>query len=270
MKNLLALAVFLLAVPGVAQPENAASPEVKIKPKRAGFSRQARAERRSARDGSLAPDTEIIDAPTTAVLDNYGYSSRSRFYARGGVLQYLAFGVYPDVNLGASGAIDGLVGDEKHVRLRAPTAQVKWRFFEGDAELPSLAVGFDGQGYRYNAGDRRFNQRQRGFYVVATKEIAVPGFQFHPSFNVSDFDRNAIYGALPLTLNIRDKVSLLVEWDNIANWSDSRFNAGMRFYVTSGFHVDFAARALGAGGYYNDGAAKGSERVVQLRYAASF
>ncbi len=270
MRSLFALALLLLAAPVMAQPAGGSGPEVKIKPKRSGFSREARAERASARDGSLAPDTEIIDAPTTAVLDNYGYSSRSRFYARGGVLQYLAFGVYPDVNLGASGAIDGLIGDEKHVRLRAPTAQVKWRFFEGDEALPSLAAGFDGQGYRYNAGDRRFNQRQRGFYVVATKEIAVPGFQVHPSFNISDFDGNAIFGSIPFTLNIRDKVSLLVEWDNIANWSDSRLNAGMRFYVTSAFHVDFAARALGAGGFYNDGAARGSERIVQLRYAASF
>ncbi len=269
MRSLLALAVLLLAAPAFSQGD-ANAPEVKIKPKRSSFSREARAERRSARDGSLAPDTDVVDAPTTAVLDNYGYSARSRFYARGGLLQYLAFGVYPNVNLGASASVDGLVGDEKNVRMRAPTAQVKWRFYEGDEELPSLAVGFDGQGWRYNAGSRRFNQRQRGFYVVATKEIAVPGFQFHPSFNVSDFDSNAIYGSLPLTLNIRDKVALLAEWDNIANWSDSRLNAGLRFYVTPGFHVDFAARSLGAGGYYSDGAAKGSERIVQLKYSASF
>lgn len=260
----------LLAAPALAQPEgDVNAPNVQTRPK-SRFSREARAERASARDGSLAPDTEIIDAPTTAVLDNYGYSSRSRFYSRGGLLQYLAFGVYPNVNLGASGAVDGLIGDEKHVRMRAPTAQVKWRFFEGDAELPSLAVGFDGQGYRYNAGSKRFNQRQRGFYMVATKEIGVPGFQFHPSFNISDFDGNAIHGSLPFTLNIRDRVSLLAEWDNIANWSDSRLNAGLRFYVTPGFHVDFAARALGAGGFYSDGAARGSERIVQLRYATSF
>lgn len=270
MRTLLALSALLLAAPAFAQPEGAPAPEVKIRPKRSVFSREARAERAAAREGSLAPDTEIVDAPTTAVLDNYGYSSRSRFYSRGGILQYLSFGVYPNVNLGASASVDGLIGDEKHVRLRAPTAQVKWRFFEGDNELPSLAIGFDGQGYRYNAGDKRFNQRQRGFYIVATQEVGVPGFQVHPSFNISDFDSNALHGAIPLTLNIRDKVSLLAEWDNIANWSDSRLNAGMRFYVTSGFHVDFAARAIGAGGFYNDGAAKGSERIVQLKYSAAF
>lgn len=269
MKSLLALAVLLLAASASAQADGNAD-KVKIKPKRGGFSAEARAERRSSIDGSLMPDTEIIDAPTTAVLDNYGFGSRSRFYSRGGILQYINFGVYPNVNIGASGSIDGIIGDEKHVRLRAPTAQVKWRFYDGDEELPSLAIGFDGQGYRYNAADRRFNQRQRGFYFVATKEVLASGLQVHPSFNISDFDTNGIFGSLPVTLNIRDKVSLLLEWDNINNWSDSRLNAGIRFYVTNGFHVDFAARSLGAGGFYSDGAAKGSERIVQLRYSTSF
>jgi len=225
----------------------------------------------SSSDTSVqAPDPDIIDAPTSAVLDDHAYSTRSRFYSKGGVLEYLSFGVYPGVNLGASAAIDGFIGDEKSVRMRAPTAQVKWRFFEGDQALPSMAMGYDGQGYRYNSGDRRFNQRQRGFYIVGTKELGIPGFEFHPSFNISDFDSNAIFGTLPITLNIRDKAELLVEWDNIANWSDSRFNAGMRFFLTPNFHVDFAVRAIGAGGFYSDGAPKGPERIVQLKYSNSF
>lgn len=217
-----------------------------------------------------APDPDIIDAPTAAVLDDHAYSTRSRFYSAGGILEYLSFGVYPGVNLGASAAVDGFIGDEKNVRMRAPTAQVKWRFFEGDQALPSMAMGYDGQGYRYNSGDRRFNQRQRGFYLVGTKELGIPGFEFHPSFNISDFDSNAIFGTLPITLNIRDKAELLLEWDNIANWSDSRFNAGMRFFLTPNFHVDFAVRAIGAGGFYSDGAPKGPERIVQLKYSNSF
>jgi hypothetical protein len=222
-------------------------------------------------DNSIqTPDSDIIDAPTSAVLDDHAYSTRSRFYAQGGILEYLSFGVYPGVNLGASAAVDGFIGDEKNVRMRAPTAQVKWRFFEGDQALPSMAMGYDGQGYRYNNGDRRFDQRQRGFYIVGTKELGIPGFQFHPSFNISDFNSNAIFGTLPITLNIRDKAELLLEWDNIANWSDSRFNAGMRFFLTPNFHVDFAVRAIGAGGFYSDGAPKGPERIVQLKYSNSF
>lgn len=259
------LAALLLLGTAVLRAEEPTSDAVKIKTK----TKVARAVR-SARDGGITPSTDIIDAPTTAVLDNYGYSSRSRFYSRGGILQYLSFGVYPGINLGASAAVDGLIGDERHVRMRAPTAQVKWRFYEGDNEMPSFAVGFDGQGYNYNAGNRRFNQRQRGFYFVATKELGVPGLQLHPSFNVSDFDTNGVFGSLPLTLNIRDKAEFLIEWDNINNWSDSRLNMGLRAYLTPNFHVDFAVRAIGAGGDYNDGSPRGPERVVQLKYSNSF
>lgn len=257
-------ALLLLATSG-PRAEEPASSSVKIKSK-ASASRAAR----SARDGGGTPDTDVIDAPTTAVLDNYGYSARSRFYSRGGLLQYISFGVYPGINLGASAAVDGLVGDERNVRMRAPTAQVKWRFYEGDSQIPSFAIGFDGQGYSYNTGVRRFNQRQRGFYVAATKELGLPGLQLHPSFNVSDFDSNGIFGSLPLTINIRDKASILLEWDNISNWSDSRFNAGLRAYLTPNFNVDFAVRAIGAGGLYSDGSRRGPERVVQLKYSNSF
>ncbi len=221
-------------------------------------------------DATLQPDSEIIDAPTTGVLDYRGYSTRSRFFAGGGVLGYATFGVYPGINLGASAAVDSLVGDEKKTRVRAPAIQVKYRFYEGDAEMPSFAAGYDGQGYRYNAGDRRFNQRQRGFYVVASKEIGIPGLQFHPSFNVSDFDTNGIFGCLPLTLNIRDKVEVLFEWDNINNFRDSRINAGMRAFLSPSFHVDLAVRAIGAGGRYGDGSPRGPERIVQLKYTNSF
>jgi hypothetical protein len=258
------LAALLLGASGL-RAEEATSSAVKIKPK-ATASRAVR----SARDGGSTPDTDVIDAPTTAVLDNYGYSARSRFYSRGGLQEYLSFGVYPGINLGASAAVDGLIGDERHVRMRAPTAQVKYRFYEGDNQMPSFAVGFDGQGYSYNAGIRRFNQRQRGFYVVATKELGLPGIQLHPSFNVSDFDSNGIFGSIPLSINIKDKASILLEWDNISNWSDSRFNAGLRAYLTPNFHVDFAVRAIGAGGFYSDGGPRGPERVVQLKYSNSF
>lgn len=266
MKKSISLsAILLLLLASGLRAEEPVSDAVKIKPK-ASASRVIR----SARDGGSTPDTDIIDAPTTAVLDNYGYSSRSRFYSRGGLLQHLSFGVYPGINLGASMAVDNLIGDERNVRLRAPTAQVKYRFYEGDNTMPSVAVGYDGQGYSYNSTDRRFNQRQRGFYVVATKELGLPGLQIHPSFNISDFDSNSIFGSIPMTINIKDKVAILIEWDNINNWKDSRFNSGLRAYVTPNFNIDFAVRAIGAGGRYGDGASRGPERIVQLKYSNSF
>ena len=81
---------------------------------------------------------------------------------------------------------------------------------------------------------------------------------------------NGIFGSLPLSINIRDKATLMLEWDNINNWSDSRLNIGLRAYLTPNFHVDFAVRAIAAGGFYSDGGPRGPERVVQLKYSNSF
>ncbi len=238
----------------------AAAKGVKIKP-RGGSDAGA---------GLIAPDIDLVDVPTSAVLDYGGYSTRSRFAADGGLLQYVSFGVYQGVNIGGSLAIDGLIGNNRNVRVRSPNAQVKWHFYDGDRQLPSLALGYDGQGNDYNNVDKRYNNRQRGFYVVATQELGLPGLQAHPSINISDFDSNAFFGVIPFSYNIKDKVLVMLEWDNINNFIDSRLNSGLRVYVTPRFGIDFAIRGIGQGGVFNNGDSRGPERIVQLKYSASF
>ncbi|MDE2039695.1 MAG: hypothetical protein KGO96_05565 [Elusimicrobia bacterium] len=267
----LLLAAVLTAAPALAADPPSLAPQtepqpaaVRIRPKKVPASS-------SADDVDLlAPDTDVIDAPTTAVLDYGGYSSRSRFFAHGGLLEYVDFGVFQGLNIGASLTMDGLIGNDRTVRLRAPDVQVKYRFFDGQDWLPSLAAGFDGQGYDYSNLDHRYNNRQRGFFVVASEELGVPGLMIHPSINISDFDTNAFFGALPLSFDIADKVELLAEWDNINNFGDSRFNAGIRGFLSPHFAVDFAVRAIGQGGRFSNGDLRGPERVVQLRYSANF
>ncbi len=224
----------------------------------------------SSDGGLLVPDTDNIDTPTAAVLDYGGYSARSRFFAKGGILQYVDFGVFQSLNLGASLTIDGIVGNDRTVRLRAPNVQVKYRFYDGDRVIPAFAIGFDGQGYDYNNTDKRYNNRQRGFYIVGSQELGVPGLEIHPSMNISDFDTNSFFGAIPLTFNIRDRVKLMAEWDNINDFHNSRFNAGARAYLTPQFHVDFAVRAIGQSGNFPNGDSRGPERIVQLRYSGNF
>ncbi|MDD5655789.1 MAG: hypothetical protein PHF00_00845 [Elusimicrobia bacterium] len=260
------------AEPEAASSEGAAAPvreegtPVKIKPKsRFSFPRQER-----GGGGLVAPETSVIDAPTAAVLDYGGYSARTRFYSQGGLLQYVSFGVYPRLNLGASLSINGLIGDERTVRARPPEVQVKYRFFDGDRSLPALMAGYDGQGFRYSRVERRYHERQRGFFLGATQELGAPGLQVHPSFNISDFDSNAIFGALPFSYLIRDKATVLFEWDNISNFYDSRINSGLRVHLTPNFSFDFSVRDIGKGGWFADGDPRGPERVVQLKYSGNF
>lgn len=220
--------------------------------------------------GSNAPEVSVVDAPTAAVLDYGGYSAQTRFYSQGGLLQYVSFGVYPRLNLGASMSINGLVGNDRNVRARPPEVQVKFRFLDGDRYIPALAASFDGQGFGYSSTEKRFHHRQRGFFVVGSQELGLPGLMAHPSVNISDFDSNSIFGSIPLAYNIRDKATILVEWDNINNFSDSRFNSGLRAHLTPNFYIDFAVRGIGQGGWYPDGSPRGPERIVQLKYSGNF
>jgi len=238
---------------------------IKIKPKK--FPTPAE---RAGRGALNAPEASLVDAPSAAVLDYGGYSAQTRFYARGGVLEYVSFGVYPRLNLGASLAVNGLIGDERTVRARPPEVQVKYRFYDGDRYIPAFAVGFDGQGYGYSPTEKRYHQRQRGFYVVGTQELGLPGLQAHPSFNISDVDSNSIFGSIPLSYNIQDKATVLCEWDNISNFGNSRVNSGLRVHLTPNLHVDFAVRAIGQGGWFTDGDPRGPERIVQLKYSGNF
>lgn len=268
LRLILAASLLLPLDCAFAQPEGA-SP-VKIRAKSA-VTRHADPDTSDARDSLLAPDPDVIDAPTSAVLDHLGYSSRTRFFAQGGLLEYISFGVFPRLNLGASLNIDGLIGNDRTVRVRAPGVQVKYRFYEGDRYIPSFAAGYDGQGFLYSTRDKRYNQRQRGFYVVGTSELGLPGLQAHPSLNISDFDTNSIFAALPITYNIQDKVSIMLEWDNtIGTMKNSRLNSGLRVYITPKLNVDFAVRSIGQGGRYPDGNNRGPERIVQLKYSGNF
>ena len=96
------------------------------------------------------------------------------------------------------------------------------------------------------------------------------GLLAHAGMSISDFDSNDIGGILALSANIQDKIMPMLEWDNINNFTDSRFNLGVRFYLIPNFHFDFALRGIGQGGTYTDGLVRGPERIVQFKYTGNF
>lgn len=259
----LALALTLgAALPAAAQPLP--------KPRTGGAEGAPEAEEGRAPRGLLPPETELVDMPTAAALDVGGFGARSRFFNQGGALQWLAFGVYPRVNLGASLHVDRLLGTASPVQLTRPELQVKWRFFDGDRLIPAFALGFDGQGYFYNRPIKRYNHKQRGLYFVGTQEVGLPGLQGHAGMNISDFDSDDVFGFMGLSLNLYDRVKVMWEWDNIQDFYDSRINAGLRFYVNPQFHADFAVRAIGQGGTFSNAVPRGPERVIQFKYTGHF
>ncbi len=205
---------------------------------------------------------ELIDVPTAEVLDRYGFDSSFRFYSDGGMLAKTHFGVFPRLNVGFGLDVDGFVGNDA-IDLHKPTLNVRYRFFDGQRNLPALALGYDGQGFFYNKETDKYDQREKGLYLAGSGEIIVPDLSLHAGINVYDFSNDHVYGFMGLRYLYRDMVSFNAEWDNIRVGRDSRLNAGFGWWITPSFSVEFAARDLGA-------ASRDPERIVRLVYTGGF
>ncbi|MDO8803053.1 MAG: hypothetical protein Q7R35_01360 [Elusimicrobiota bacterium] len=219
----------------------------------------------------VLPDVEMIDVPTAGILDYYGFMLKTRFYSGGGVLGGLNFGVQERLNLGASMSVDQLVGSGSPIKMRRPEIQVKFRFYDGGYYIPAAAVGYDGQGYYYDPDDKKYLEKGKGLYLTGSKEIGAPGLALHAGFNVPDFDSNYLFGFLGLNYTLEDKISFMLEYDSLFHSdSPSRFNAGMRLYITPYFQLDMAGREIGCSGKFSNGDKRKAERIVQMRYNTSF
>ena len=217
--------------------------------------------RRDASLNVLQPEVDLIDAPTASILDYGSYSGRVRFYSEGGALGYISFGVLQRLNLGASLNVQRLIGNATPVDAQRPEVQIRLRFYDGSRYLPAFAVGFESQGYFYDRLKKDYLERERGLYLVASREIGLQGLFGHAGMNISDFNSDYLFGFLGLNFNIEDAVSLIAEYDNIRTFDVSRFNAGLRVFATPFFHFDFAVREIGKGNL---------ERIIQIKYTGNF
>jgi hypothetical protein len=224
----------------------------------------------------VLPDIELIDIPTAGILDYYGFQLRTRAYSAGGVQTGLNFGVLERLNLGASMAVDRLIGSESHIKMRRPEIQVKFRFYDGGYYIPAAALGYDGQGYYYQGNHDypeygKYLEKSRGLYLAGSKEVGIPNFVLHSGFNISDFDENLLFGFIGANYTVENKVSFMLEFDNLFHAGyPSRSNVGTRIYVTPYLQLDLSIRELGAHRDFNRDLKRKSERIVQLKYNTNF
>lgn len=218
----------------------------------------------------VLPDIELIDIPTAGILDYYGFQVKTRAYSGGGVITALDFGVLERLNLGAAMAVDTLIGSGSP-KMRQPQMQVKFRFFDGGFYIPAAALGYDGQGYYYDGGAKKYQEKGKGLYLVGSKEVGVANFVAHAGLNVPDFDNRYLFGFLGVNYTLEDKLAFLAECDNLFHRNNPyRLNLGTRFYITPYFQLDMGVRELNAGGHFSGGQPRRTERVVQLRYNTNF
>ena len=213
--------------------------------------------------GAESPQIEAVDIPTADILDPYTYAVNFRFYNQGGIASRLVIGPLKRVNLGVTFDGQGIIGGQDPHMVR-PSIYFKLRAFDGTDALPALALGYDNQGYLYQNSTRDFLEKEKGLYVVGSHEIFIPDFDLHAGANINEFDNTKVYGFFGVTYKVVPSFALLAEYDNIRNGVNNRVNLGGRYWITSYFNVDVAARNVGRG------ESRGGERIVRLNYTGHF
>lgn len=214
-----------------------------------------------------AEPTALIDTPTTNVLSYASYNLQFRFFGAGGLTTSAEFGVFNNINLGLSWELQRFLGNGS-VEVAMPALLVKARVFSGNAEWPSLAVGFDGQGYFWNSDADEYAQDGKGLYVVLGKEIFIPTLNYSLGCNINSLDDMILYVFTGASIDIvTDKLRYMLEWDNINKMEDSRLNTGLRYFVTKAISLDFYFRDLCAPEGHDR---VPRERVFKLSYQSKF
>jgi hypothetical protein len=212
----------------------------------------------------LAPQIEVVDIPTAEILEPMTYSANFRFYDDGGLVSRLIIGPLKRVNLGVSFDAQKVIGAGDPHMIR-PSLYFKLKALDGNDYFPAIALGYDNQGMLWRESNDDFLHKEKGAYIVGSHAIFLPNFEIHAGVNVNEFDESSkIYGFFGSTFKITHGFALLMEYDNIRNGPENRFNVGGRFWIAPYFNIDFAARNIPRG------VDRGGERILRLNYVGHF
>ncbi|OGR87084.1 MAG: hypothetical protein A3A86_05445 [Elusimicrobia bacterium RIFCSPLOWO2_01_FULL_60_11] len=262
-KSILLLLSLSLSAPFALNADDASKPSAKGKWREYfGLEKTETREKISGRE----PDNpesmvDLVDVPTSNVLDYGGFRLNFRLYSEGGVQNHISFGVFRRLNIGASWDIERLLGSEE-ARTVAPALFVKFRVYDGSVVLPSLALGYDGQGRFYDRDKDEYRERERGLHAVFSKELHFPGLLGHAGANIAKFKDGEVFGFVGFSYVIENKVALLTEYDNIRKGPENRWNAGVRFFPVPSLAIDFAFRRIAS--RYD------KERIIRINWVGTF
>jgi len=209
---------------------------------------------------------DLIDTPTPEITEQGGYNVNFRFYSmedkgdssKNGLLVGLFFGVLQHMNLGVYLDTENIIGNND-IKLRRPRLFVKFRLFRGTERLPAIGVGYDDQGYgEYEDG--KYEQREKGFFIVLCKENFVRNLEVCTGVNGYDFDRFRVRGFVSLFSKVNESVIPMLEFDNLGGGRDNRINMGIRYFITPSLNIEIDGRDI----------ANEFDRVFRIGYMSVF
>jgi hypothetical protein len=215
-----------------------------------------------------AGKTNIMDSPTAQILGYGSYEVDFKIFDAGAVAPRLLFGIFNFLDIGVSWEVLELIGHNQ-ADPAVPALQAKIQVFSGDFSFPSLAVGYDGQGYIHKSDARdRYFQEPRGLYIVLGKEVIAQGMFVNIGINSYTLSNGDIYGFINfLTPLASENFLFMAEIDNINYLPDTRINLGVRMILVDNLTVDFIVRDCWGS---KDEALYPNDRILVLSYSGQF
>lgn len=234
---------------------------------------------------------KLIDQPTAAVLQKGEVDFTGTMYEAGGILSVFKVGVLKNVEFGISYGGTGILGRDKPTWNGLPGVNVKWVVLEEDYYGPSVAIGFDSQGYgiwqdeddgfKYD----RYTIKSKGFYAAFSKNFYVAGdfgtigTHLGVNYNVTEDDHDDDKGVnvyVGLDKSIGPDFTLLMEYDfafddnsdeeNAPTEGNGFFNVGIRWTFNEAVSIEFDVKDV----LQNLTAAERPAREVKLMYVRNF
>jgi len=210
-------------------------------------------------------NANLIDTPTTEVIDYGTYNLNFRLYGGGGVLTRMSIGVFKRLNIGFSWDITKLIGQES-IELVQPAVNLKIAAYEGGLVLPAVALGYDGQGYTWDKNISEYQDKAKGVFLVLGREILVENLVLNLGVNFNDFKNNKATGFSSINYTIEKTLGIIVEYDNIQEKSENaRLNCGLALVLNDNLNFLLAARDIN-----NDQTNRPTERTLILNYYGRF
>ena len=219
--------------------------------------------------------SEVLDMPSASMPFGGEIYTTLHIYPQGGLLASLLVGLSDRFCLGASYGGENIIGVGDVNLNPQPAVHLRYRLFEERMLFPAVVLGFNSQGYgAYDKGLKRYAQKSRGFYAVASKNTSfLGGLGLHAGINWSperddgDEDLNGFVGCHKW---LNAEIVLLAEYDAAINDNSNNalgsgkgyLNAGVRWIFAQQFFVEFAWKNI----LENGDRVLGSSREVKLCY----
>ena len=205
----------------------------------------------------------LIDIPTAKVAPIKTFTSTSRIFSDGGLVNFFTFTPLDRFSIGTGVTLEHIVGtNEESIKVLPPSLQLKFQLYDGSETLPMIALGFNNQGFYYDHDKDKYLQPAKGLYLVGSQEVFISGLMTSYGLNVTTdgFEFDKLHTFLSLNYNITDYFDFMAEWDNIRSLKTSRVNLGLRVFIAEFFALDFAVRNCN----------NKAERILQLKYNYTF